>query len=254
MALKGWGLPFSDPEPQLLVRSGVAEAAALIREEIERTCIRLGRDPRSVRLVGVTKTRTTEEIRTALEAGIEDIGENYIQEAREKARRLPGARWHMIGHLQKNKVNLAVDLFEVIHSLDSISLIRRLDQRCAERHRHLSGLIQVHLGGESTKHGLRPDEVLGLVEELALDPPRYLRLCGLMTVPPPSDVAEDNREHFQTLRLTLQKILDRKYDFWAGSELSMGMSDDYLVAIEEGATMIRLGRCLFGDRPPKVSG
>jgi pyridoxal phosphate enzyme (YggS family) len=227
------------------------EAISHIREGIQRAAIASGRDPSSVRLVAITKTRTVEEIRQALDAGVEDLGENYIQEAREKARKLPGARWHMVGNLQKNKVNLAVDLFEVIHSLDTISLIKRLDQRCAERRRNLIGLIQVTLGGERSKRGLGPEQVLDMLDEIAKDPPSTLRLSGLMTIPPPVDDAEDNRLHFRTLRETLDKILQRNYPFWSGAELSMGMSDDYLVAIQEGATMIRLGRSLFGDRPPK---
>lgn len=220
-----------------------------MREQIERACISAGRDPSSVRLVAVTKTRTVEEIKEALEAGAEDLGENYLQEAREKARRLPGARWHMVGHLQKNKVNLAVDLFEVIHSLDDLALIQRLDHRCSERRRRLTGLIQITLGGERTKRGLAPEALFELLDQLAADPPTSLRLAGLMTIPPPCEQPEDNRQHFRALRLLLDRVLEKGYPFWAGRELSMGMSDDYLVAIEEGATMIRLGTCLFGERP-----
>ncbi len=223
-------------------------AITKVREEIQRAAIAAGRDPSSVRLVAITKTRTVEEIRQALDSGLDDLGENYIQEARDKARKLPGARWHMVGNLQKNKVNLAVDLFEVIHSLDSVSLISRLEARCAARRRKLIGLIQVTLGGEKTKKGLTPEMVLSMLDEIAQEPPEYLRLSGLMAVPPPVDNPEENRIHFRTLRETLDKILERNYPFWSGSELSMGMSDDYLVAIEEGATMIRLGRSLFGDR------
>lgn len=201
-----------------------------------------------MRLVAVTKTRTAEEVKLALEAGAEDLGENYIQEAREKARKLPGARWHMVGNLQKNKVNLAVDLFEVIHSLDNIGLIRRLEKRCKARHRRLTGLIQVNLSGEKTKYGIKPDEVFELLEELAKEPPEHLRLSGLMTIPPPVATAEDNRPYFRQLAELLQQIVEKDYPFWSGQELSMGMSDDFLVAIEEGATMIRLGRRLFGER------
>jgi hypothetical protein len=245
------GDPFGDSGPPSPSRSPIAEAIADVREQIQRASIASGRDPSSVRLVAITKTRSVDEIRQALQAGAEDLGENYIQEAREKARKLPGARWHMVGNLQKNKVNLAVDLFEVIHSLDSVSLIKRLDARCAERRRNLVGLVQVTLGGEKSKRGLSPDGVFGMLEEIAKDPPEYLRLSGLMTIPPPVDNPEENRPHFRALRQILEQILERRYPFWHGSELSMGMSDDYLVAIEEGATMIRLGRCLFGERPTK---
>lgn len=219
-----------------------------MRELIQRTCIEKGREPSSVRLVAVTKTRTAEEVKLALDAGVDDLAENYIQEAREKARKLPGARWHMIGNLQKNKVNLAVDLFEVIHSLDSVGLIKRLDKRCQDRHRRLTGLLQVNLSGEKTKYGLNRVGVFDLLDELATDPPEYLRLSGLMTIPPPVNSPEENRPYFRQLRELLDEIVARNYSFWHGRELSMGMSDDFLVAIEEGATMIRLGRRLFGDR------
>ncbi len=198
--------------------------------------------------MAVTKTRTVEEIKLALDAGLEDLAENYIQEAREKARKLPGARWHMVGNLQKNKVNLAVDLFEVIHSLDSASLIRRVDKRCKDRHRRLTGLLQVNLSGEKTKYGLSRSEVFELLDELATEPPEYLRLSGLMTIPPPVNSPEENRPYFRQLAELLDEITGRKYPFWHGRELSMGMSDDFLVAIEEGATMIRVGRRLFGER------
>ena len=243
-----FGDPFGEKAPSVPSQAPIPAAITQVREEIQRAAIAAGRDPSSVRLVAISKTRTVEEIRLALESGLDDLGENYIQEARDKARKLPGARWHMVGNLQKNKVNLAVDLFEVIHSLDSLSLISRLEARCAARRRNLVGLIQVTLGGEKTKKGLTPDLVLAMLDEIAKEPPEYLRLSGLMTVPPPVDDPEENRVHFRTLRETLDRILEKEYPFWSGAELSMGMSDDYLVAIEEGATMIRLGRILFGDR------
>ncbi len=221
---------------------------AEIREKIERICIEQGRDSGSVKVIGVTKTRTAEEIKAALEAGLDDLGENYIQEAREKASKLPGARWHMIGNLQSNKVNLAVDLFESIHSLHSLSLIRKLDKRCQARNRKLWGLLQVKLVEEKSKKGLSPPRVFELLDSLVDEPPEYLKLVGLMTIPPPVDDAEENRPHFRRLAELLEEIKERNYPFWAGSELSMGMSDDYLVAVEEGATMVRLGRILFGER------
>ena len=145
-------------------------------------------------------------------------------------------------------MNLAVDLFEVIHSLDNVGLVRRLEKRCQARHRRLTGLIQVNLSGEKTKNGIRPDEVFALLEELAQEPPEYLRLSGLMTIPPPVNSPEDNRPYFRQLAQLLDQIVEKDYPFWSGRELSMGMSDDFLVAIEEGATMIRLGRRLFGER------
>lgn len=240
----GFGDPFADPVevPEApTVRTRIGQ----VREAVDRTCIAMGRDPRSVRLIGVTKTLSPEEIKPAIEAGLEDLGESYVQEAREKASRLPGVRWHLVGHLQRNKVNLAVDLFETIHSLDSVSLIRRLDRRCIERERFLPGLVQVRLGDEETKSGVEPDEVFDLLDELRSNPPQRLRLVGLMTIPPP---AEDPRPHFRRLRELLDEVVARGYTFWHGRELSMGMSDDYLVAVEEGATFIRVGRAIFGER------
>lgn len=248
---QGFGDPFGQATPNVPSRPPVVDAISDVREQIQRAAIAAGRDPASVCLVAVTKTRTIDEVRLALEAGADDLGENYVQEAREKARKLPGARWHMIGSLQKNKVNLAVDLFEVVHSLDNIGLIQRLDQRCKARHRRLTGLLQVKLGAEKSKRGLLPEEVLPMLDELSGDPPEYLRLSGLMTVPPPVEKPEENRPHFRRLRELLDEIVAKDYPFWHGQELSMGMSDDFLIAIEEGATMIRLGRSLFGDRPPK---
>ncbi len=241
---------FADPFPGsgTPARPLIVQAISDIREQIQRAAIESGRDPTSVRLVAITKTRTVDEVQQALVAGAEDLGENYIQEAREKARRIPGARWHLVGNLQKNKVNLAVDLFEVIHSLDSLSLIQKVEARCEARNRHLIGLLQVRLGGEQSKKGLFPKEVFELLDELAQNPPQYLRLSGLMTIPPPVENPEENRVHFRVLRETLDEIVSRSYPFWCGEELSMGMSDDFLVAISEGATMIRLGRSLFGER------
>lgn len=245
--LGGFGNPF--PEASVVPEVPPLQARlAEVRENIDRTCIQIGRDPASVRVIGVTKTRTAEEIKPALEAGLDDLGENYVQEARQKAAQLPGARWHMIGPLQRNKVNLAVDLFEGIHSLNNAGLIRKLDGRCGERNRRMWGLLQIRLGGEKSKRGLDPDQALALLEELKSDPPQTLRLTGLMTIPPPAEKAEENRPHFRRLKELLDEIVARGYDFWTGTELSMGMSDDYLVAVEEGATMVRLGRIIFGER------
>ncbi|MCA9790533.1 MAG: YggS family pyridoxal phosphate-dependent enzyme [Candidatus Eremiobacteraeota bacterium] len=244
-SLRGSG---SGPSVEAEKEDSIRTRLARIREDIERTCIKIGRDPNSVTVVGITKTRTAEEIQPALDAGLDDLGENYIQEARQKAIALPGARWHMVGNLQRNKVNLAVDLFECIHSLNSAGLIHKLDDRCQARNRKLRGLLQVKLGGEKTKKGLDPAQVLNLLDELKDKPPQLMRLVGLMTIPPPVDDPEENRPHFQRLRELLEEIAARNYPFWMGSELSMGMSDDYLVAVEEGATMVRLGRVIFGER------
>ncbi|MBI3929474.1 MAG: YggS family pyridoxal phosphate-dependent enzyme [Armatimonadetes bacterium] len=246
--LRGFGDPFAEPEAPPPSLDSVRVRLAQIREAIDRTCVRVGREPSSVKIIGVTKTLTVEEIQPALEAGLDDLGENYVQEARKKAAALPGTRWHMIGNLQRNKVNLAVDLFEGIHSLDSLPLIRRLDERCKARNRKLWGLLQIKQGGEKSKQGLKEDAAFELLDALRKEPLEFLRLTGLMSVPPPVDDPEQNRPHFRALRTLLGRIQEQGYPFWSGSELSMGMSDDYLVAVEEGATMVRLGRAVFGER------
>lgn len=222
-----------------------------VRERIEDACRACGREPGSVRLIGVTKTLEAAVIRPALNGGLEDVGENYIQELKGKVGLLPAVRWHFIGHLQRNKASLAVELATYIHSLDSLALIRAVDRHCVTRGRDVRGLLEVRLGGEDSKSGLDPEEVWPLLEELAKEPPQRLRLVGLMTVPPPTEDPEGNRPHFCRLREMVQKIGRQNWNFWQGQELSMGMSDDYQAAIAEGATMVRVGRAIFGARPPK---
>ncbi|MEW6283796.1 MAG: YggS family pyridoxal phosphate-dependent enzyme [Candidatus Eremiobacterota bacterium] len=245
--LGGFGDPFADAleVPPL---EGVRGRLAEIKEAIARTCVRAGRDPRSVRLVGVTKLQSVAEIKEAIDAGLEDLGENYVQEARQKAMQLPGAKWHLIGHLQKNKVHLAVQLFQMLHTLDSADLIQRVEQRCHERGQNLSGLIQVKLGGEPTKSGIQPGEIFRLLDQVSQSPPSRLKLVGLMAIPPQPQKPDDTRPYFRQLRSLLEQVQQRGYPFWAGAELSMGMSLDYLVAIEEGATLVRLGTAIFGPR------
>ena len=223
-----------------------------VRSVIDRTCQKCGRQAEDVRLIGVTKTLPAETVAAAVECGLQDVGENYIQELRAKVGAVPPVRWHFIGHLQRNKAGIAAELASCVHSLDSLALLRALDQRCSVRTEPLDCLLQVRLGGEASKSGLEPDRLLPLLDETAEDPPRHLRLIGLMTVPPPAENPDDNRPHFRRLRDLLDSVLQQKYSFWQGRELSMGMSDDYTAAIEEGATMIRVGRAIFGPRPPKV--
>lgn len=225
---------------------------AEVRTKIARTCERCGRKPNSVKLIGVTKTLSAEDILPAIEYGLEDLGENYIQELRSKVNSLPAVNWHFIGHLQRNKARYAVESASVIHSLDSLAIIRAIDRHCCERGLERSGLLQIRLGGENTKSGLNPEELWPLLEELKSEPPRCLRLVGLMTVPPPACCPEDNRQYFRYLNKLLENVKSRYSSFWQGSELSMGMSGDYLVAIEEGATMVRVGRAIFGERSPKI--
>lgn len=232
-------------------REVVVQNLRQVRERIEAACRACGRQPSEVRLIGVTKTLDAEAIRPALDCGLADVGENYIQELQSKVGLLPAVRWHFIGHLQRNKAALAVKLAAYIHSLDSLALIRAVDRHCVAQGRDVSGLLEVHLGGEESKSGLEPEEVWPLLEELAKEPPQRLRLVGLMTVPPPMADPDGNRPHFRQLREMVQKIGQQGWEFWQGQELSMGMSGDYQAAIAEGATMVRVGRAIFGERPPK---
>jgi len=216
----------------------VAVNVAAIRARIARAAERAGRDPASVCLVGASKSQPFPLIEAAIAAGVTDIGENYVQEAIGKRARVQGAaRWHLIGHLQRNKAARAVDTFDVIQTLDTAALASVLDRLGAERNRVIPVLIEVNVGGEASKRGVAP---AGLADLLgALRPLRHLRIDGLMSVPP-AGTAEATRPFFRSLR----ELRDRH----GLVELSMGMSDDFEVAIEEGATMVRIGRAIFGER------
>ena len=222
---------------------------ALVRRRIAASATRCGRAPEEVKLIAVSKTHPPETLRRAIEAGVLDLGENRVQEADAKIEEVgrERARWHLIGHLQANKARRAVALFDVVHSLDSATLARRLDRLCAEASREeLQVLIQVDLGGEETKSGVDEDE-LPRVLEAVLSCER-LRLSGLMTLPPFFEDAELARPYFRRLR-ELRDALASRGNFGPGrGELSMGMSHDFEVAIEEGATMVRVGTAIFGAR------
>ena len=225
------------------------ERLARVRRSIETSASRAGRDPGEIKLIAVSKTHPSETLRQAIKAGVSDLGENRVQEADEKISELgrDSARWHLIGHLQANKARRAVALFDLIHSLDSVSLARRLDRLCAEAGRdELSVMIQVDLAGEAAKSGVHEQELPELVS--AIGACSHLRLTGLMTLPPFFEDAELVRPYFRRLR-ELRAELRESAAFAAGSgELSMGMSHDYAVAIEEGATFVRIGTAIFGER------
>ena len=217
----------------------ISDALAAVRERIGSACDRCGRDPREVTLIGVTKTRPAKDVVDAVAAGLTDFGENYVQEGRpkfEEARLRTAAPFgrHFIGHLQRNKVNDAVDAFDVIHSIDSLRLLEAVGHRAM---RNVSVFIQVNLAGEASKSGAALADVSALVDRARSMEP--VTLLGLMTVPPPGP-AEAARPWFRQLR-----ELARSHGL---SHLSMGMTDDFDVAIEEGATHIRVGRAIFGER------
>ena len=219
-----------------------------VRSNVRRGCEKCGRNPEDVTLIGISKTRPASFIAAAVAAGLRDFGENYVQEAKVKAAEFPELNWHLVGHLQRNKVNAALSFVKAVHSLDSLELIKRVDKRCVELGTRVGGFIEVHLGGEDTKSGVEAEQLFSILEDLRADPPQSLCLEGLMAVPPPCVSADDNRPYFRRLRELLDEILARGYAFWRGRNLSMGMSGDYIVAIEEGATHIRVGTGIFGER------
>ncbi len=230
--------------------NSVAENVAAVREQIESACLRAGRDPASVRLVGVTKTVDPNRVREAVNAGVSILGENYVQEALEKMETLADLQvsWHFIGHLQTNKAGTAVRRFDWIHTVDREKLAVELDRQACKQGRRLPVLIEVELGGEATKSGVVPEELLPLARRIAsLD---GLELRGLMALPPYLD-AEEARPYFRQLRGLLDRVRDTVSGPESVTELSMGMSHDFEVAIEEGATLVRVGTALFGSRPAR---
>lgn len=232
------------------METDISSNISLIRQRIEAASARSGRDPQSVRLMAVSKTVALERIREALEAGITLLGENYVQEAREKIPAIGhAAEWHMIGHLQTNKVKYVVNLFDWIHSVDRLELARELDKRAGQNNRRLNVLIEVNVSGEESKNGMEPDAALELVRQVSLLPNISVR--GLMTMPPYSDNPENSRPHFQALRKLRDEISAAAIPNIRMDELSMGMTDDFEVAIEEGTTIIRVGRAIFGKRMNK---
>jgi PLP dependent protein len=220
-----------------------------VLEKIAKSALRSGRSPEEIRLIAVSKTHPTEILRLAIAAGVRDLGENRVQEAEGKIKELRDSqvRWHMIGHLQSNKARRVVQLFDVVHSLDSSDLAERLNRICEEEERTvLPVLIEVKLGEEETKTGIREEELPALLETIKRC--SRLKLKGLMTVPPYFEDRELVRPFFRRLRELRDNLRDRGlFDSKVG-ELSMGMSHDFQVAIEEGATMVRVGTAIFGER------
>lgn len=216
-----------------------------VRERIARAAERAGRRAEDVLLVGVSKTVDVARIRAAVAAGLPALGENRVQETRVKVAELGRpVPWHLVGHLQTNKVREALDLFDVVHSVDRIDLARELDRRARARSKTIDALVQVNVAAEPTKSGWPPEAIETAVEAVAAL--SGVRLRGLMTIPPVVERAEDARGWFRTLR----KLAERH----GLTELSMGMSADFEVAVEEGATMVRVGTAIFGPRPPRIPG
>ncbi len=229
----------------------IAANIAVINERIARAAARAGSDPESIRLMAVSKTVEPERIRMALEAGITLLGENYVQEAREKIPSIGrAAQWHMIGHLQTNKVKYVVNLFDWVHSVDRPELAQELNKRALQNDRRLNVLIEVNVSGEASKSGIAPQQAAGLARLISTLP--GLNLQGLMTMPPYPDNPEDSRPYFVALRNLRDEIRKAAIPGISMDELSMGMTDDFEIAIEEGATIVRVGRAIFGERIKKV--
>ena len=232
--------------------SSIKENLQEIRAGIRDACHRAGRDSSTVRLVGVTKTVPVERIREGVLAGIDILGENYIQEARKKVEALRdlGVSWHFIGHLQSNKVKVALECCDLIHTVDRESLALELDRQAKKTGRIVPVLLQVNVGDESTKSGVSPEGLPELFRKVsALE---ALKVRGLMALPPYEEDAERARPYFRLLRELLDRLKEQATNPEELQELSMGMSHDFEVAIEEGATLVRIGTALFGERPAKV--
>lgn len=216
---------------------------------IDAAAKRSGRTRDVIKLICVSKTHPAEVVRAAIAAGVTDLGENRVQEAEPKIGELgrDAATWHLIGHLQSNKARRAVQLFDVIHSIDSVALVEKLDRACADFNRNeLPVLIQVDLGHEATKSGADEAELPDLTA--AVTGSEHLKLIGFMTLPPFFDDAESTRSFFAKLRELRDEYQQRGVFGASRGELSMGMTHDFEVAIEEGATMVRIGTAIFGAR------
>ena len=226
----------------------IRENVAQVQERIAVACQRSGRRQEDVTLVAISKTFPPESIREAYEAGLRDFGENRVQEAKAKRPLLADLRitWHLVGHLQANKAKAARELFHWVHSVDSFRLAQKLDQAAASCGGRLPVLLEVNLGGEESKAGVGEPVIIQLAEQIGQL--ATLEVRGLMVIPPFFEDAEQVRPYFQRLRELAHQIDSRNIAHVAMQELSMGMSHDFEVAIEEGATLIRVGTAIFGSR------
>lgn len=227
----------------------IKENIERVRERIKRACVRAGRDPEGVRLIAVSKNINPELILIAYECGIRDFGENYAQEMMKKMELLPGdIRWHFIGHLQTNKIKYLVNSAFLIHTAHKLEHLVEIEKRSIARNVVSNILIEVNIGKEATKSGIPPDKVEDLVKS-SFDF-KHIKVTGLMCIPP-AVPPEESRQYFKNLRF-IKDCINNKYGETTIKELSMGMSADFEVAIEEGATMVRVGTAIFGER--KIGG
>jgi len=228
--------------------TSVAENLERVREKIAGAAVKVGRAVDEIELVAITKTHPADKIREAIEAGQTLFGESRVQEARAKIPELPSVlRWHFVGHLQKNKIRHALPLFELFHSVDSLALAQDMNRIANEEGLHPRVLLEVNVAGEGSKFGFKPETVRAEMESLLALP--RLSIEGLMCIPPLAEEAEASRKHFVDLR-RLRDALEEEFNLKL-PHLSMGMTGDFSVAVEEGATLVRVGTAIFGERSKK---
>lgn len=225
----------------------ITENLEQVRKNIEEACRAVNRDPGEVTLISVSKTKPVSMLQEAYDAGSRDFGENKVQEIMDKYPQLPSdIRWHMIGHLQRNKVKYIVDKVALIHSVDSLRLAETIENEAAKHNVTVPILIEVNVAQEESKFGLKTEEVLSLVESVAALP--HINIKGLMTIAPYVEDPEENRGIFRQLNKLSVDIAAKNINNVNMSVLSMGMTGDYQVAVQEGATMVRVGTGIFGER------
>lgn len=227
----------------------IRERYTEVKRRVDAAALRSGRDPGDVRLIAVTKTHPASEINEAIEAGAADIGENRVQEVLEKYEDVSPVRWHLIGHLQTNKVRQIVDKVVMIHSVDSLKLAREINKRAAAAGITMDVLIEINSAMEETKSGIPAEDLRQLVTDITAEC-ESVRVCGIMCIPPIAAEPEDSRPYFREAADLFRdmKTWDLPPERFAPTELSMGMSGDFEVAVEEGATMVRVGSSIFGPR------
>lgn len=226
----------------------IAENVKLIKENIAAAAMRCGRDPKEIKLVAATKMNDADRVREAIAAGVDICGENRVQELSEKLAQgaYDGCPLHFIGHLQKNKVKNIVGKVELIHSVDSVSLAQEINRRAAALGLTQDILLEVNIGAEENKSGFAPEELANALDEIAQF--SSVRVLGLMAIPPICEISENNRVYFKRMKQLFIDIGQKKYDNVTMLHLSMGMSADYEVAVEEGANLVRVGTGIFGAR------
>ena len=224
----------------------ISENLDIVEQNIANACARAGRKREEVTLISVSKTKPVPMLKEAYDWGSRDFGENKVQEITEKYPVLPkDINWHLIGHLQRNKVKYIVDKVKLIHSVDSLRLAEQIESECVKKDVHMDVLIEVNVAEEESKFGLKTDEVIGMVEDIAKL--QHVHIKGLMTIAPYTDNPETNRQYFRQLKQLSVDIKSKNIDNVTMDCLSMGMTGDYEVAIEEGATLVRVGTGIFGD-------